>query len=193
MVGVVSDPYAGFKHGNVPGLAVGTAKGILGLGLRPLGGFSEFCSKSSQGLALVCLGRQGIQGRTMRRVYAPGISRRLHGEQVYTPFTHMWGYMSSRAEVEYLCTEFCFTPFHQCSIPGENLQNSVLVLCKNLGGRCEYGKQSLLSMPQTLNGLNKCRKRKVWSWRASCGNGVCGSKPCPSCHQSSLWTRCSML
>jgi hypothetical protein len=82
LVGIVSDPYTGFKQGNVPGLLLGSAKGVVGLGLRPMGGFSEFCSKTSQGLALVCLGRQGIQGRAMRRVYAPGTTRRMHDQQV---------------------------------------------------------------------------------------------------------------
>lgn len=82
LVGVVSDPVAGFKQGSVPGLVVGTAKGMLGLGMRPIGGFTEFCSKSCQGLALVCLGRQGIQGRHMRRVYAPGTTRHLHDQLV---------------------------------------------------------------------------------------------------------------
>jgi hypothetical protein len=81
LVGLVSDPVAGFRKASVQGLVVGGAKGIIGLGLRPLGGFSEACSKSSQGFALVCLGRQGIQGRTMRRVYNPGTTRRLHEQQ----------------------------------------------------------------------------------------------------------------
>lgn len=98
LVGVVSDPVAGFKQDSVPGLVVGTAKGIIGLGLRPIGGFSEFCSKTSQGLALVCLGRQGIQGRTMRRVYAPGTTRRLHAQQVRIttslfPWVHILRYI----------------------------------------------------------------------------------------------------
>lgn len=82
LVGAVSDPVAGFRQASVPGLVLGSAKGVVGLGLRPMAGFAEFCSKTSQGLALVCLGRQGIQGRAMRRVYAPGTARRLHNQQV---------------------------------------------------------------------------------------------------------------
>lgn len=83
MVGLVSDPVTGLRKGNIPGLCMGTIKGTVGLGLRPMAGLAESCSKASQGMALACLGRQGIQGRTARRIYAPGTMRRLqHSQQV---------------------------------------------------------------------------------------------------------------
>lgn len=81
LVGLVSDPVAGFRKASVPGLCMGTVKGTLGLGLRPMAGLAESCSKASQGMALACLGRQGIQGRAARRVYAPGTMRRLQQDQ----------------------------------------------------------------------------------------------------------------
>jgi len=52
-------------------------KGVLGLGLRPMAGAVEAAAKASQASALLCLGKQGIQGRIMRRVYAPGTTERL--------------------------------------------------------------------------------------------------------------------
>eukprot|EP00892_Ulva_mutabilis_P007162 jgi/Ulvmu1/4818/UM020_0103.1 len=81
LVGLVSDPAAGLRKGNVPGLCLGAVKGTVGLGLRPVAGLAESCSKASQGMALACLGRQGIQGRTARRMYAPGTMRRLQHDR----------------------------------------------------------------------------------------------------------------
>lgn len=80
-MGLVSDPAAGLRQGNVPGLCMGAVKGTIGLGLRPVAGLAESCSKASQGMALACLGRQGIQGRTARRMYAPGTMRRLQRDR----------------------------------------------------------------------------------------------------------------
>lgn len=58
----------------------GLLKALVGLAIRPMAGITESASKATQGCALVCLGRQGIQGRIMRRVYAPGTARRLHDQ-----------------------------------------------------------------------------------------------------------------
>ena len=76
--GVVQDPLAGWRAHAVIGVLFGLMKAVLGLGLRPIAGATEMASKATQGCALVCLGRQGIQGKIMRRVYAPGTARRLN-------------------------------------------------------------------------------------------------------------------
>jgi hypothetical protein len=76
--GLAQDPLAGWRRSALLGVLFGLLKAALGLGLRPIAGMTEFASKATQGVALVCLGRQGIQGKIMRRVYAPGTARRLH-------------------------------------------------------------------------------------------------------------------
>lgn len=81
VAGVVSDPVAGWHSHHLIGVLFGVLKAAVGLGLRPMAGITECLSKGMQGCALVCLGRQGIQGRITRRVYAPAISPRLHDQR----------------------------------------------------------------------------------------------------------------
>lgn len=66
----------------MPGMLFGLCKGVAGLSLRPFAGVVESMSKGTQMAALLCLGRQGVQGRIMRRIYAPGTTRRLHDQQL---------------------------------------------------------------------------------------------------------------
>jgi hypothetical protein len=78
LVGVIRDPLVGWQQAGLFGVIVGLLKAIVSFPVRPLAGAAECLSKCTQGCALVCLGQKGIQGRIMRRIYAPGITRRLH-------------------------------------------------------------------------------------------------------------------
>ena len=69
---------AGWRRHRTRGAVFGSMKAIAGLGLRPLAGTVELISKASQAGALLCLGKQGLQGRIMRRINPPGTTRRLH-------------------------------------------------------------------------------------------------------------------
>jgi hypothetical protein len=66
------------------GAAIGLAKSLVGLALRPAAGSVEAASKLLQGLGLMCLGKRGIQGKLLRRVMAPGTpmqnTLRAHGQ-----------------------------------------------------------------------------------------------------------------
>jgi hypothetical protein len=80
VVGIVRDPLTGWQQAGLLGIVVGLLKAIVGFPVRPMAGAVECLSKSTQGCALVCLGRSGIQGRITRRIYAPGITRRLQDQ-----------------------------------------------------------------------------------------------------------------
>lgn len=70
--GILYDPIAGWHNGNVPGLVFGIFKGVVGLPVRPLIGIFEATSDLTGAIAMASLGREGIVGRTLRRVKAPG-------------------------------------------------------------------------------------------------------------------------
>lgn len=70
--GILYDPIAGWHNGSVPGLFVGIVKGVIGLPVRPLIGIFEATSDLTGAIAMASLGREGIVGRTLRRVKAPG-------------------------------------------------------------------------------------------------------------------------
>lgn len=58
--------------GRIPDAAIGTAKAVLGIVIRPTAGMLEWVSKGTHGLGLVCLGREAISGSAQRRMRAPG-------------------------------------------------------------------------------------------------------------------------
>ena len=70
--GILYDPIAGWHNGHVPGFLVGLAKGIIGVPVRPIIGICEATSDLTGAIAMASLGREGIVGRTLRRVKAPG-------------------------------------------------------------------------------------------------------------------------
>jgi len=70
--GIFYDPIAGWHNGNVPGFVVGLLKGVIGLPVRPIIGICEATSDLTGAIAMASLGREGIVGRTLRRVKAPG-------------------------------------------------------------------------------------------------------------------------
>lgn len=70
--GLLYDPIAGWHNGNVPGLFVGILKGVVGLPVRPLIGIFEATSNMTGAIAMTSLGREGIVGKTLKRVKAPG-------------------------------------------------------------------------------------------------------------------------
>eukprot|EP01026_Neomeris_dumetosa_P035848 TRINITY_DN28819_c0_g1_i5.p1 TRINITY_DN28819_c0_g1~~TRINITY_DN28819_c0_g1_i5.p1 ORF type:complete len:311 (-),score=55.32 TRINITY_DN28819_c0_g1_i5:286-1089(-) len=70
--GILLDPVRGGQAGQFQGLFIGTVKAIVGVPLRPAGGLAEFLTKVLIGTGLVFLGRQGIQGKILRRVRPPG-------------------------------------------------------------------------------------------------------------------------
>ena len=70
--GILYDPIAGWHNGNVPGFVVGLLKGVIGLPVRPIIGICEATSDLTGAIAMASLGREGIVGRTLRRVKAPG-------------------------------------------------------------------------------------------------------------------------
>ena len=70
--GILYDPIAGWHSGNLPGLVLGLAKGIVGLPVRPMIGIFEASSALTGAIAMTSLGREGIVGKTLQRVKAPG-------------------------------------------------------------------------------------------------------------------------
>lgn len=67
----------GYNLGGVPLMLVGFGKGAVGVMIRPGIGMLEASSKTAHGLALACLGKEGIVGSVQRRVRQPGLSARL--------------------------------------------------------------------------------------------------------------------
>lgn len=70
--GLLYDPIAGWHNGNLPGFFVGFLKGIVGVPVRPLIGIFEATSNMTGAIAMTSLGREGIVGKTLKRVKAPG-------------------------------------------------------------------------------------------------------------------------
>ena len=58
--------------GAIPDAIIGCCKSILGIVVRPTAGMTEWVSKGTHGLGLVCLGRDAIMGTAQRRMRAPG-------------------------------------------------------------------------------------------------------------------------
>jgi hypothetical protein len=68
------DPLAGSRAPGAAGaaaIAIGIAKGLAGVALRPAAAMVESTSRALHGLGLVCLGTAGISGRMARRARAP--------------------------------------------------------------------------------------------------------------------------
>eukprot|EP00798_Chlamydomonas_sp_ICE-L_P005982 gene5982-5274_t len=53
------------------GIMLGLTKGLLGLIVRPVSGIVDSSAKVLQGMGLFCLGKRGIQGKIVRRIYVP--------------------------------------------------------------------------------------------------------------------------
>lgn len=70
--GFLYDPIAGWHSGNLPGLVIGFVKGTVGVPVRPLVGIFEATSDFTGAIAMTSLGREGIVGKTLQRVRAPG-------------------------------------------------------------------------------------------------------------------------
>lgn len=70
--GLLYDPIAGWHSGNLPGLFMGFLKGVVGVPVRPLIGIFEATSNMTGAIAMTSLGREGIVGKTLKRVRAPG-------------------------------------------------------------------------------------------------------------------------
>jgi len=69
--GFLTDPVWAYQHGGIVDLPWGIVKGVLGIPIRPVAGFLECSSRISQGIGLLCLGREGIEGILPHRVRAP--------------------------------------------------------------------------------------------------------------------------
>jgi hypothetical protein len=75
--GVLLDPAAGARLPGMLGLLAffgGVVKGLAGLMARPAAGVFEAMSRVLTGFGLLFLGKQGIQGKLLRRVRAPGLA-----------------------------------------------------------------------------------------------------------------------
>jgi len=71
--GFLTDPVWAVQKGGVLLLPAGLLKGLLGVPIRPIAGFLECSSRISQGLGLLCLGKEGIEGILPHRVRAPEV------------------------------------------------------------------------------------------------------------------------
>merc|ERR1711904_453612 len=71
--GVLTDPVWAYQKGGVILLPLGILKGLAGCAIRPTAGFLECSSRVSQGLGLLCLGKEGIEGNIPHRVRAPEV------------------------------------------------------------------------------------------------------------------------
>ena len=71
--GIFTDPVWACQKGGILLLPAGLIKGTLGVPIRPIAGFLECASKVSQGFALLCLGKEGIEGNIPHRVRAPDV------------------------------------------------------------------------------------------------------------------------
>ncbi|KAK9800258.1 hypothetical protein WJX73_008605 [Symbiochloris irregularis] len=76
LYGIVLDPTRGYHQGavmgHIPDAIIGCFKSLLGIVVRPAAGMTEWVSKGTHGLGLVCLGRDAILGSAQRRMRAPG-------------------------------------------------------------------------------------------------------------------------
>lgn len=64
--------HQGRVAGHIPDAIIGSVKALLGILVRPTAGMTEWVSKGTHGLGLVCLGRDAILGSAQRRMRAPG-------------------------------------------------------------------------------------------------------------------------
>jgi hypothetical protein len=71
--GFLTDPVWACQKGGVLLLPAGLVKGLLGVPIRPLAGLLEGASRVSQGIGLLCLGKEGIEGILPHRVRAPEV------------------------------------------------------------------------------------------------------------------------
>jgi len=71
--GILTDPVWAYQRGGVLLLPLGVFKGLAGILVRPTAGFLECSSRLSQGLGLLCLGKEGIEGNIPHRVRAPEV------------------------------------------------------------------------------------------------------------------------
>lgn len=72
----------GWQDSKRTGLALGMAKGLVALPVRPMVGSIECASKLLYAGALATLGREGILGKMQRRVRAPGAFSEEAAEQL---------------------------------------------------------------------------------------------------------------
>ena len=75
--GILTDPVWACQKGGVIMLPAGLLKGLAGVFIRPTAGFLECQSRISQGIGLLCLGKQGIEGILPHRVRAPEVRQEV--------------------------------------------------------------------------------------------------------------------
>ncbi|QDZ21895.1 vacuolar protein sorting-associated protein [Chloropicon primus] len=80
--GVLTDPVWAYQRGGLVLLPLGVMKGLLGVAVRPTAGFLEGASRLSQGLGLLCLGKEGIEGNIPHRVRAPEVMQATQLESI---------------------------------------------------------------------------------------------------------------
>jgi hypothetical protein len=76
--GIILDPVWAFESGGWRTLPLGILKGIFGLVLRPWGGVVEGSAKFLEVIALLSLGKAGIEGVKVYRIRAPAVGLQEH-------------------------------------------------------------------------------------------------------------------
>ena len=76
--GIILDPVWAFESGGWRMLPLGILKGIFGLVLRPWGGVVEGSAKFLEVIALLSLGKAGIEGVKVYRIRAPAVGLQEH-------------------------------------------------------------------------------------------------------------------